>query len=145
CGPQPPNVRLLPFAPQREILSRCALAVHHGGFSSTMECLSAGAPQLVVPLTGDQGSHADAVTRHGLGSVLRHALGQGAFGVPLTDPARLDPQQVLTEARALAADPAVAGRVADFRRRVDELPGPPEFVAFVEELAGQAPRADRTR
>lgn len=135
-GPQPPNVRLEPFVPQRDVLAGAALAVHHGGFSSTMECLAAGVPQLVVPLSADQGLHADAVTRHGVGAAAAHALGDGLFGLALVDPAKLDAATVRTEAETIAGDPAMAARVAQFRDRIDQLPREDAFVAYVEELAG---------
>lgn len=135
-GPQPPNVRLEPFVPQREVLATAAFAVHHGGFSSTMECLAAGVPQLVVPLSADQGLHADAVARHGVGAAAAHALGEGLFGLALVDPAKLDPATVLAEAQAVLGDPAMAERVAALRAKVEQLPREETFVAYVEELAG---------
>lgn len=137
-GPQPPNVRLVPFAPQRDVLASCALAVHHGGFSSTMECLAAGVPQLVVPLTADQSVHAEAVDRLGLGAVLRHALGEGPPGLSYVDPARIDPAAVLAQARALVADQAAAGRVSAFRTAMDALPREQALVTFVEQVATSA-------
>jgi UDP:flavonoid glycosyltransferase YjiC (YdhE family) len=135
-GPQPPNVRLEPFVPQREVLATAALAVHHGGFSSTMECLAAGVPQLVVPLSADQGMHADAVARHRVGAAAAHALGEGLFGLALIDPVKLDAATVRAEAEQVLGDPAMADRVERFRARVDQLPREDAFVSYVEELAG---------
>jgi UDP:flavonoid glycosyltransferase YjiC (YdhE family) len=92
-------------------------------------------PQLVVPLSADQGVHADAVARHGLGAVAAHALGEGLFGLALIDRDKLDAAAVLSEAEAVLGDAATAERVQRFRARIDQLPREDAFVAYVEKLA----------
>ncbi len=53
-APRSPDCLVVPYAPQRELLSRVNVFVTHGGASSFMEGILAGVPQLVVPLGSDQ-------------------------------------------------------------------------------------------
>jgi MGT family glycosyltransferase len=53
--PEPPaNVRVMPFVPQMEVLSRASVFVTHGGMNSANEGLWHGVPMVVVPQRGDQ-------------------------------------------------------------------------------------------
>ena len=53
--PEPPaNVRVMPFVPQMEVLSRASVFVTHGGMNSANEGLWRGVPMVVVPQRGDQ-------------------------------------------------------------------------------------------
>ena len=53
--PEPPaNVRVMPFVPQMEVLSRASVFVTHGGMNSANEGLWCGVPMVVVPQRGDQ-------------------------------------------------------------------------------------------
>jgi MGT family glycosyltransferase len=42
------------YAPQRELVSRAALAITHAGLNSTLEALSAGTPLVAIPITFEQ-------------------------------------------------------------------------------------------
>jgi UDP:flavonoid glycosyltransferase YjiC (YdhE family) len=68
-----PHTLTAAFAPQLELLDRCAVMVHHGGASSVMECMSRGVPMIVVPLGYDQHVLGRAVERAGLGIVVEPA------------------------------------------------------------------------
>ncbi len=51
--PEPPaNVRVMPFVPQMEVLSRASVFVTHGGMNSANEGLWRGVPMVVVPQRG---------------------------------------------------------------------------------------------
>jgi MGT family glycosyltransferase len=53
--PEPPaNIRVMPFVPQMEVLSRASVFVTHGGMNSANEGLWRGVPMVVVPQRGDQ-------------------------------------------------------------------------------------------
>lgn len=53
--PEPPaNVRVMPFVPQMDVLSRASVFVTHGGMNSANEGLWRGVPMVVVPQRGDQ-------------------------------------------------------------------------------------------
>jgi UDP:flavonoid glycosyltransferase YjiC (YdhE family) len=63
----PPAVRHCVFAPFRQLLPLCAAVVHHGGIGTTAAALTAGTPQLILPLAWDQPDNAARVQRLGVG------------------------------------------------------------------------------
>src|SRR5262249_40473358 len=58
------------YAPQRELLSRAALAVTHGGLNTVLDALSLGVPLVVVPITHEQPGVAARVRWTGTGEVV---------------------------------------------------------------------------
>lgn len=64
--PATSNVYLTRWAPQMEVLAKSALMITHGGFSSIRECIFAGVPMIVAPVTRDQFDGADLAVRRGL-------------------------------------------------------------------------------
>lgn len=65
------------YAPFSQLLPRARAFVHHGGIGTTSQCLAAGLPQLVVPMSLDQPDNADRVKRFGVGL----SISQGQFTV----------------------------------------------------------------
>jgi MGT family glycosyltransferase len=65
----PANVKLIPWVPQLEVLSRASLMINHGGFGTVKECVLMGVPMLVFPLMPgrDMDPCAERVVFHGLG------------------------------------------------------------------------------
>ncbi|MGW3866648.1 glycosyltransferase [Streptomyces sp. NPDC005047] len=57
-------------AEQRELLAHVDAMVHHGGANSFTECLTAGVPALVLPMSSDQFAVAQDAERAGVGRVL---------------------------------------------------------------------------
>lgn len=55
------------FVPQRALLRRAALCIHHGGLNTTLDCLEAGVPQLVRPIAFDQKGAAARILTAGIG------------------------------------------------------------------------------
>jgi UDP:flavonoid glycosyltransferase YjiC (YdhE family) len=67
-GALPGNLRVERWWPQPEVMPHCAAMVGHGGFGTTMAALSAGVPQVVVPLFAfDQRVNAAHVAAAGAG------------------------------------------------------------------------------
>ncbi len=67
-GELPDNVRVLPWAPQLEVLEHADLAIHHAGISSINESIVSGVPMIVYPFDyGDTPGAAARVVFHGLG------------------------------------------------------------------------------
>jgi UDP:flavonoid glycosyltransferase YjiC (YdhE family) len=66
----PPGVLHCPYAPFRQLLPLCAAVVHHGGIGTTAAALSAGIPQLILPMAWDQPDNAQRVRRLGVGAAL---------------------------------------------------------------------------
>jgi UDP:flavonoid glycosyltransferase YjiC (YdhE family) len=65
-----PDVLALPYAPFSEVAPRCLAAVHHGGIGTSVACLAAGLPQLLVPRGFDQPQTALRMRRLGVGTSL---------------------------------------------------------------------------
>ncbi|MET9931298.1 MULTISPECIES: nucleotide disphospho-sugar-binding domain-containing protein [unclassified Streptomyces] len=72
-----PRVHVARVVPQRWLLRRADVMVHHGGNNSFTECVASGTPALVLPFSSDQFSIAHDAERAGLATCL--------------DPSRLDP------------------------------------------------------
>lgn len=98
----PAGVFVSAYAPFSLLLPRARAFVHHGGIGTTSQCLAAGLPQLVVPMSLDQPDNADRVKRFGVGL----SIGQGWFTVkralPLLRRCLEDPE-IQQKARSQAA------------------------------------------
>ncbi len=80
-----------PFIPQRQLLRRADLFIHHGGVSSFTESIYFGVPMIVLPFSSDQFNVAADVECSRIGAVL--------------DPNNLSPQQLDSAiVRALSAE-----------------------------------------
>jgi UDP:flavonoid glycosyltransferase YjiC (YdhE family) len=105
-NPLPDNARVMQWWPQEAAMSETALVVGHGGFGTTMTALSAGVPQLVMPLFAfDQFLNAQRVEAVGAGLQLLgglDALGQVPAAI----------QELLAQARFPQAAAAVAAEIA---------------------------------
>jgi UDP:flavonoid glycosyltransferase YjiC (YdhE family) len=63
----PPNVLMLNYAPQLQILERADVVITHGGLNTIREALVFGVPLIVFPSFGEQPMNAGRVVHHGLG------------------------------------------------------------------------------
>jgi UDP:flavonoid glycosyltransferase YjiC (YdhE family) len=69
--PLPANVHAARWVPQDAVLPHAAVAVHHGGYGTTLGALAHGVPSVVLPLFSiDQWANADAVQAAGAGTAL---------------------------------------------------------------------------
>lgn len=89
----PPNLLVVPFAPQLEVLEKAAVMITHGGMNSTLEAVSAGVPLVAVPIANDQHGIAARIEWTGTGvrvpaaecepqrlrTALETVLGQASF------------------------------------------------------------------
>jgi UDP:flavonoid glycosyltransferase YjiC (YdhE family) len=66
----PAGIKWATYAPFSRLLPRAAAVVHHGGVGTVAQALSAGVPQLVMPLAHDQFDNAQRVRRLGVGDAL---------------------------------------------------------------------------
>ena len=94
-GAPPPNVTIVPRAPQLAVLRRAALMITHGGLGSFKECVAHGVPMNVYPLKDDQPGNGARVEHHRLGhagrtheasatqiaELMRRTLREGAPGM----------------------------------------------------------------
>ncbi len=94
----PPNVEIVAFVPQVELLAEATVAITHGGANSVHEGLAHAVPLLVSPICNDQHHNAAIVARAGAGRSL--------------DLARSSPEHVASSLRALLAEEAPERMVA---------------------------------
>ncbi len=66
----PGNPLIVRYAPQRDLLSRAALTITHGGLNTVLEALSLGVPLVALPIAGDQLGVASRIRFHGVGLML---------------------------------------------------------------------------
>ncbi len=63
----PSNAVVVQEAPQLKLLGKAALCVSHAGLNTVLEALTAGVPQIVVPVAYDQFGVAARIKFHGVG------------------------------------------------------------------------------
>lgn len=116
----PANLRIEKYVPNALIVPRVDLVVHHGGFSTTLDCLMSGTPSIVIPFEGDQNENGRRVSYLRAGYRLRYK--------DLT-------AQALLEAifRALG-DCAIAGRSKEIASSLVRHNGPETAADLVERL-----------
>jgi MGT family glycosyltransferase len=126
---------VVPYAPQRAVLARTALAITHCGLNTVLDALSLGVPMVAVPLAFEQPAIAARVDYRRLGV----AISPGRVS---SRALRRAVTQVLGDGRYRAA----AGRLRD---AMADLGGAPLAAAIIEQaiktrrpvIAGGFPRA----
>ncbi len=117
-----PRVFSAPFAPLSTVASRSLAAIHHGGVGTTVELLSAGLPQLVVPRAFDQPQTAIRMQRLGVARTLPWA--------------RASTGRLAGELRALLADRAHRDAAVAVQGRLAEEDGLRNAIAAVDSVLG---------
>ncbi|EWT02215.1 hypothetical protein N865_00390 [Intrasporangium oryzae NRRL B-24470] len=125
----PANAHVEQYWPQDEVMALAAVVVGHGGFGTTMSALSAGVPQVVLPLfTTDQQMNADAVSALGAGLSLPGGP-EGVTALPGAVARALSDRDLRAGAAEVAAQiaalPGAAGVVDEIRRLAELGPGSP--------------------
>lgn len=120
----PENVRVLGYYPLHLLLSDSAAVIHHGGAGCAMTAVSAGVPQLALPYTPEQTTHAERVAATGAG-----LLSDG----PTTPAAEIRAMVV-----RLLDDAAFRARAGELREEALRLPTPAQLVEGLVELAASA-------
>lgn len=118
-GPLPGNVHVERFVDQGAVLDRAALAVHHGGSGTMLDCLGRGVPQVVLPKGADQFVNADLLTSADLAVVL-------------------EPADAAPSAIADAAQRTLGNRTPEIeavRREIAAMPDLADVVATLEWMA----------
>ncbi|MFF8675238.1 glycosyltransferase [Streptomyces sp. NPDC015242] len=95
---------VVPTVPQRQLLPHVDAMVHHGGGNSFTECLRAGVPALVLPMSSDQFCVARDAERAGVGVVrdpnaLRAADVPDALAAAMAGPVRRRTNRMARELR----------------------------------------------
>jgi zeaxanthin glucosyltransferase len=101
-GALPGNPIVVRYAPQLEIIKRCAAVITHAGLNTTLESLSEGVPLVCVPLGNDQPGVAARVAARGAGVVIsRRKLSVPRLGRAVR--AVLEEEKYALAARAIQA------------------------------------------
>lgn len=108
----PPNVRLVPYVPQGEILPRCEAVVCHGGSGTLVAALSLGIPVVLLPMGADQLDNADRCSELGVGLVLDALTATPEVIAAAVDTVRRD-ARYRQAAEALAQEAGSQPRVED--------------------------------
>jgi MGT family glycosyltransferase len=127
-GTVPPNVHILKYVPQLEILKRAALFISHGGMNSVNESLVNGVPLLLAPLRADQPHISRRVESLGAG---RRLLERDAAGIRRAVDAAM-------------ADPSLRERTRELGRALLEAGGPRRAADLLQAFGAQkypTPRA----
>jgi rhamnosyltransferase subunit B len=66
----PKNVFHADYAPFSQVFPRASVVVHHGGIGTTAQALSAGVPQLIMPMAFDQPDNAFRLEKLGVARTL---------------------------------------------------------------------------
>jgi MGT family glycosyltransferase len=69
-GAVPANIKLVPYAPQAELLRRASLCILHAGPNTTLDCLENGVPMVAIPIASEQPGIAMRIARLGAGTVV---------------------------------------------------------------------------
>jgi rhamnosyltransferase subunit B len=117
-GGLPDSLFVTRYAPFRQILPQARAFVHHGGIGTTSQCLAAGVPQLVVPMSLDQPDNADRVARLGVGLQIPHS--------------RFTPAKALPLLRRVLADETIALKVSELAVHMQKRRDPAELVRWLE-------------
>lgn len=98
-GTLPANFHHVSYVPGQAMAERSTLMVHHGGYSSVMTGLAAGAPAVIVPTSTERESNARRCAVLGAGEIVMPVNGDdGEKTIDLTDFSSKI-QRVLTEPR----------------------------------------------
>nr|UYS87211.1 HaiG1 [Streptomyces sp.] len=119
-GNLPDGVRAAAQLPMGQILPSCDLVVHHGGVGTTLTALTAGVPQLAIPVIAEVWESARLLTAAG-----------AARQVPF---AEASADAVVQAAAAMLKDPSYGERARLLRSEIAELPSPADAVRTIEGL-----------
>jgi UDP:flavonoid glycosyltransferase YjiC (YdhE family) len=97
----PASVRHFAYAPFSQLLPRAAALVHHGGIGTAAQGMSAGVPQLIMPLAHDQYDNVARMRRLGIARALPPAKFRGP-AVARALGTLLDSPEVAARCRAVA-------------------------------------------
>lgn len=123
--PLPPAVRDAGRLPLSQVFAASDVAIHHGGQGTTLTALSAGLPQLVLPVFDDQFDNAGAVAGAGAGHRLL--------------PGELTPQAIADRCADLLGDRTYRRRAAAVAAEIAAQPSP---AVVAEQLLALATRPD---
>jgi UDP:flavonoid glycosyltransferase YjiC (YdhE family) len=119
-GPQPPNVHILRYVPQTQLLPHCSVFISHGGFNSVKEALNCGVPLVVLPIMSDEPYSAERCAALGVGRAV--AAGERT------------PETIREAVRTVLTDTSYRARAQELRAEMHALPSPERLVELLTDL-----------
>ena len=104
-GSVPPNIKVVPYAPQRLLIERATFCINHAGLNTVLDSLEFGIPMVSIPIASDQPGTAMRTKRLGAATVVPVAELSAAR-------LRLEIQSVLTNSSYREAAQAAAKEIA---------------------------------
>ncbi len=122
----PPNVLLVNWAPQLEMLQRSSVMITHAGLGTVKECIYCGVPMIAFPVTGDHPGNAARIVYHGLGVM-------GSFR-------NVSVPQVLSLLTTIEKDPSFKDRVEAMAKKLREVETSDTGAQMVNAFLASAPQ-----
>ena len=138
-GPQPPNVRIVPFMTQeelRQLLPHVDLCINHAGYSSMMEALLRGVPLVLLPLVSDAPMNTQMCLSSGVMPDLPSEVwGLSPKGLPIIRAERLTPAIIRDAAMQALQDPTYRTAARNMQRELAERESLEQAVNLLECVA----------
>lgn len=119
-GPQPPNIQLARYIPQRALLPHCAAVISHGGSGSVIGALAHGLPMVLIPMGADQPYNAARCAALGIAQEL--------------DAIDATPAMIRTAITTVLTDPGYRRAAEALRDEIAGLPAPASAVPLLDQL-----------
>jgi UDP:flavonoid glycosyltransferase YjiC (YdhE family) len=116
----PKNLRIEKYIPNAVIVPKVDLVVHHGGFSTTLDCLMNGTPSIVIPFEGDQNENGRRVSYLRAGYRMRYQ--------------DLTAEKLRNAIFKALGDTSIAGRSREIACSLERHNGPETAADLVERL-----------
>jgi len=137
-GPQPTNVYIKKYVPQKYVLPYVDLCINHGGFGSTMGPLSQGIPLISLPLSADQPIVSGIVGACGASVPLPHSIecldAEGAIG---STPKKLTPEHIRELVSEGLNNPNYKDAAVRMSKKIAELDSLGDAIEDIVSLVGE--------
>ncbi len=134
-GPLPPNAHVEAWWPQADVLTLASVVVHHGGFGTLLGALTAGRPQVILPLFSvDQFDNAARVHAAKVGVSVPADLSSAGDGPSMTFPSPALMAMLGITVQAVLTDPGYLQRAGQYADEVAALPTTADCVAATDHL-----------
>lgn len=120
-GPQPEHVHIESYVPQEALLPFCDVFITNSSFFTVLSAVWHSVPVLMVPLAGDEVSHAARFAEMGIGPVLLQEDARFS-GIDASTPA-FSAHSVRASVREILRAPAYRERARRLSDRLHALPG----------------------
>lgn len=127
----PPTMAHADYAPFSLVFPRASTIVHHGGIGTSAQAMTAGVPQLVMPLAFDQHDNAARLGRLGVARAI--------------DPKRFTPDRVAEALSELTTSAEILTACRDVATRVPRADNLDAICSLVEGLKGSDRRGQGTK